>query len=48
MDPFNIFRADTNPPDPTEMPVGLVLQILDHDAKRHDHFRLDFVGDSVM
>ena len=48
MDPFNVFLADPNPPHPTEMPVGLVLQILYQDTRQHDDFRLDIIYDSVI
>ena len=42
---LHIFGTDAHPPNASEVPSRLALQVLSHDARKHDEFRVDVVED---
>lgn len=45
---LDIFIAYAHTPRSTQMPPGFPLQVLDHDAGEHDHFRIDVIEDLAV
>lgn len=48
LDRLHIFIAYSHTPRSTQMPPGFPLQVLDHDAGEHDHFRIDVIEDLAI
>lgn len=45
---LHILIAYADTPRSTQMPSGLPLQVLDHDAGENDHFRVDVIEDLAV
>ena len=48
MNTLRILNRDPNPPQASQMPSRFPLQVLNHDARQHDYFRLDGVEDALV